>query len=255
MRLIMKNIYKILADKPMGSLNALELNGVIEYTAKRAGMQACDLMTLKHAIDLATLLHRNHIRKNRDACKNTPYIEHPLRNTLRIMRWGCFDINILSASMLHDVVEDSSALYCNDFLHKDVIPEGVAQEQLLKYIRKNFNVITANTVKSVTNPIDLNASPTKNADYLEHVKTNIHNNKLVFYVKFSDFVDNAIGLKHGGDDKFIKRQAKKYQPMIDIYLKEISNLIVEGHIEQKMTEDMVFKLEYAKIELKNAVND
>ncbi|MGA9874166.1 MAG: hypothetical protein WBQ44_23905 [Rhodococcus sp. (in: high G+C Gram-positive bacteria)] len=57
------------------------------------------------AIGLASLAHRGQTRPGQNG-NTEPYITHPLRNTLRLIRFGCEDTDVLSATALHDTVED-----------------------------------------------------------------------------------------------------------------------------------------------------
>jgi (p)ppGpp synthase/HD superfamily hydrolase len=241
----MENIYEILKSRNIGTLNALELRQMIMYDIRNLLTESeCD--SLSSAIDLATVLHSKQTRRNRDGCKRTPYIEHPLRNTLRILKWGISDIDILIASVLHDVVEDCSEIYCRKYLHTYIENIMLSQKHLLDDIAEEYGERVHKIVKDVTNSVTLSTSPNKNELYVEHVKTIIHNNSDVFYVKFSDYIDNAAGLWHGSDGEFIKRQSAKYLPLIEIFQKEIENL--ESHKLLKLPKssimDMKFKLDY-----------
>lgn len=55
---------------------------------------------INRAYDTAKLLHKNQIRKD-----GTPYLGHPVEVALILARQG-FDENVVSAGLLHDVVED-----------------------------------------------------------------------------------------------------------------------------------------------------
>lgn len=63
---------------------------------------------LKSAIALATTLHENQSRGARETLKRTPYIEHPLRNAIRLIRLGNAEQDVIFANVLHDTVEDGS---------------------------------------------------------------------------------------------------------------------------------------------------
>ncbi len=60
------------------------------------------MTTIYDAITFAAHAHRNQRRKNADAI---PYINHPL-SVMRRVSQVCSDPDILSAAVLHDVVED-----------------------------------------------------------------------------------------------------------------------------------------------------
>jgi (p)ppGpp synthase/HD superfamily hydrolase len=62
--------------------------------------------TLPLAISYAARKHRNHMRKDGE----TPYISHPMRCMLSIIReFGESDADTLAAAILHDTIEDTSA--------------------------------------------------------------------------------------------------------------------------------------------------
>ncbi|WP_072804125.1 bifunctional (p)ppGpp synthetase/guanosine-3',5'-bis(diphosphate) 3'-pyrophosphohydrolase [Rhodococcoides yunnanense] len=60
---------------------------------------------LHDALSLAALAHRHQTRPGRNGTLD-PYITHPLRNTLRLVGFGCSDTTVLAATALHDTVED-----------------------------------------------------------------------------------------------------------------------------------------------------
>lgn len=243
------NYIDVLTTRNIGTLNAYELYRMIIVTCEKTHIET-DNISL--AIDLATILHTKQTRRNRDKAKKSPYIEHPMRNTLRLLKWGVTDTNILIASMLHDAVEDGSFEYCKKYLRKSELNEAVAQKQLSHHIRNTFGSVVASTVKDVTNPISLSSSPTKNEDYKQHVKHVIHNNPNTMLVKYSDYVDNAIGITHSDNDEFITRQKVKYRPLLDIFESEIHNLkdLNVLPVSSEGYEDMLFKIDYAKESLK-----
>jgi (p)ppGpp synthase/HD superfamily hydrolase len=57
---------------------------------------------------MASFLHRKQTRFVRGDLPRVPYIEHPLRVALRLVRWGVPDAELIAAALLHDVVEDCS---------------------------------------------------------------------------------------------------------------------------------------------------
>lgn len=243
----MKELYSILNDRSIGTLNALELRQLLIYNVT-GYVSSVDVEKLTNAIDLATVLHSKQTRRNRDTYLRTPYIEHPLRNTLRLVKWKMYDIDVLIASVLHDTVEDCSEIYCRKFMEKNITDINIAQEYLLKAIETEYGANVSRIVNDVTNDVELTNSPTKNDDYVKHVTSLIHNNEEAFYVKFSDYIDNAAGLWHGEDDKFIEKQATKYQPLINIFKTEISNLHARNKLKipDSSIIDMEFKLDYTQ---------
>ena len=244
-------MYEKLAQRNMGTLNALELSRIIEETLTPM-LTKDNLIKIRKAIDLATILHSKQTRKNRDSYKKTPYIEHPLRNTLRIIRWGVHDTDILIASVLHDVVEDGSHEYCRLFLNKKIEDTTLARKQLALFIKQEFGQRVAFIVKGVTL---LPSSARENLDkkevneiYKLTVKEAIESDQGIFLVKLSDFIDNATGLSHGDDTEFIIKQVSKYRPMAQIFLEELRNISSDSQllVSKEGSLDIIFKLNYTQ---------
>ncbi len=245
----LNNLYK---NKALGDMNAAELVMCMHHSINTLpGAKA-----ISDAADLSTFLHAHQTRKTRNEFERTPYIEHPLRNTLRLLRWGVTDTDVLVASLLHDTVEDTAPRFTKRVLNKKV-SDDFAKEQLLDYIAMVFGVNTAAIVEGVTNP-QLPKDPDEKAvAYRKHVTKAIHNNPGVYLVKLSDFVDNAVGLWHSPDDQFIARQAAKYQPLIAAFKEELSNLIAQGvlDVSNEAVMDIRFKLDYANAHLCSIIKD
>lgn len=244
-------MYEKLIHRSMGTLNALELSRIIEETSEPI-LTKDNLNRLNKAIDLATILHSKQTRKNRDSYKKTPYIEHPLRNTLRLIRWGVNDTDILISSVLHDVVEDGAHEYCRLFLNKKVGDTSLARKQLSLFIKQAFGQRVAFIVKGVTL---LPSSARENLDkkeineiYKLTVKEAIESDQGIFLVKLSDFIDNATGLPHGDDSEFIIKQVSKYKPMVPIFLEELRNISSDSQllVSKEGSLDIVFKLNYTQ---------
>lgn len=248
----MIDLQKIYRTESLGNMNASELmmcmnHAIADHHNKKS---------IIDAMDLATFLHAKQTRKTRNEFSRTPYIEHPLRNTLRLLRWGVTDSDTLIASLLHDSVEDTSVRFTQLVLNKNV-PEKMAKKQLLNYLSMAFGTDVAAIVEGVTNPDLPKEQSAKVIAYREHVTKSIHNNPGVFLVKLSDFVDNAVGLWHSPDDKFIARQAGKYQPMIQIFKDELCTLIMRGSLDipDEAILDIKFKLDYANDHLCSIINE
>lgn len=246
----MKSIYEPLLTRELGTLNALELSRLLEYSTEET-LSVENHQKLVDAIDFATVLHSKQTRRNRDTYQKTPYIEHPLRNTLRLVRWGVTDISVLIASLLHDTVEDCYDVFCTKYLHHKSANKVLGQFQISQYINDMFGDEVTYIIKDVTNPEF--SVENKLAEYQEHVKERIHNNPQTFLVKLSDFVDNACGLYHSTDDVFVTKQIPKYKPVIDIFLVELDNLY-KRHLLQlpkQSLNDMEYKLQYTQVEYQN----
>ena len=181
------------------------------------------------AISAAAFLHRDQTRANRGNLPRTPYIEHPLRGTLRLLRWGVTDADILVASVLHDTIEDCSKDIIRHFLGID--PADLTAVELRQYVIEwmtgEFGAAATEIVLAVTNP-DFTPDTTReqrNTIYAAKVKASISLDAAVFLVKIADFVDNACGLPHNnieGNHGFVARLAVKYEPLVAIFQTELA---------------------------------
>jgi HD domain len=188
-----------------------------------------DRQMVHEALSLAAYLHRDKVRQNptrnsqgRVTQPTSPYIEHPLRNTLRLSRWGCKDANVLAASLLHDTVEDHPEGIVSHYTDRN--PDEMSPEEqrrvALTAIEDNFNPEVSQLVRAVSNPIQELPDMTreqKNAVYLEHVTQEVLANPKVFLVKFADFSDNALSFHHHVPDAKARARATKYLPLAGVF--------------------------------------
>lgn len=153
---------------------------------------------VRHAVLLASDLHKTDTRSVRLHHDQTPYIEHPLRNTLRLIRLGCKSETVIIGSILHDTVEDHPFEMAEKAGVKTT-DEQEAREACYKYIAQQYDERTAAMVKGMSNPItDKNVRvpwEEKNRNYAAHVVEAIENPD-VLLGKVSDFIDNALSLHH-----------------------------------------------------------
>lgn len=169
---------------------------------------------LRQAMNVAALAHIDQSRKNGIKNPEDPYIVHPLRNVLRLLRYGCVDADVLAATALHDTVEDQPRAVIELLSGQPMSDED---ESLLRQLASQaisdiFGRRVANIVAAVTNPI--NDSQDENAvSYRDHVTAAIED-PAVFLVKFSDFVDNAGSVKHLGEPTRT-RLSVKYAPLVE----------------------------------------
>lgn len=185
------------------------------------------------AISLASHLHAGQTRANHGNLPRTPYIEHPLRNAIRILRWGCKNQDVVLAAILHDVVEDCSPKFAKEYGYPEAAEnENKARLALLNHITRECGEEVARIVLAVSNeyiPNEISrliSKADKRETYFLHVKKAIHNDPNVLLVKFSDFVDNATGLYHNDIEKNRERianMARKYFPLIALFSKEIKD--------------------------------
>ena len=153
------------------NLRAAELFGALHLKEMDAAMLLAELMILietkliakvdydrtTSAISFASYLHRNDMRANRAHLPQTPYIEHPLRNTIRAIRLGVDNEAIIIACLLHDTIED----HCEDivklFMKIDTsnMDESKIRETALNYITEIYGAEVSMLVDAVSNPIKL----------------------------------------------------------------------------------------------------
>ena len=159
-----------------------------------------DRTQLRNALELATAAHLSQKRIGRAAYPVDPYIVHPLRNVLRLTRLGCTDTDVLSATALHDTVEDQPREIVS-ILDESRLSDGPNQQAALDLITEHISPETSRLVAAVTNPSTdaVQSKAEKNAAYAAHVAEVIKDPK-VFLVKFADFVDNAGSVKYLEDE-------------------------------------------------------
>ncbi|MDV6277724.1 hypothetical protein R3Q06_29965 [Rhodococcus erythropolis] len=170
--------------------------------------------TLRLAMEVATLAHLDQFRKNGIKSNEDPYIVHPLRNVLRLLRYGCSDVEILSATALHDTVEDQPHVVIALLGGRtaDNVTPSEAQERASTLIAAHFGRRISELVEAVTNPITY-PDGDDTVGYQDHVIQAIKD-PAVFLVKFSDFVDNAGSVKYLNETDRLKL-ATKYQPLVE----------------------------------------
>ncbi|WP_377453789.1 HD domain-containing protein [Rhodococcoides fascians] len=176
-----------------------------------------DRTQLRNALELATAAHMSQKRIGRAKYPVDPYIVHPLRNVLRLIRLGCADTDVLAATALHDTVEDQPREIVS-ILDESQLSDGSNQQAALDLIVENFNAETSRLVAAVTNPptVAVLSKAEKNAAYAEHVADVIKDPK-VFLVKFADFVDNAGSVKYLEDETKRAKLAAKYAPVVAVF--------------------------------------
>lgn len=215
----------LFAETPLKEMDPSALAQAIMHKAAAAGM---DLDRIAEAIDAATYLHLGQTRANRGPFARTPYIEHPLRGSLRALRWGVTREHVILAILLHDVVEDCLERLLTRFVPGDHSGLDTLGKRRLAYawIASRFGPGTAHIVDALTNPpggTEQKTREEKNAEYRRHVEEAVAEDAEVFIGKLIDFDDNAGGLHHNavpGNEKMVGRLAVKYGPVADVFLWE-----------------------------------
>lgn len=174
---------------------------------------------LRDAMSLASLAHRNQTRPGRHGT-HEQYITHPLRNTLRNIRFGCADLDVLAATALHDTVEDQAEQLVLLLGGDAAAP---ARDEALRQLDAHFGPTVAGIVDAVSNPpkpADLSPAE-KNERYVAHVTATIDDPR-VFLVKVSDFLDNAGSLGDLQDADKRNRLRTKYAPLVPVFARAAS---------------------------------
>jgi (p)ppGpp synthase/HD superfamily hydrolase len=155
----------------------------------------------------ASFLHRDQTRFVRGDLPRVPYIEHPLRVALRLLRWGVTDAELIAAALLHDVVED-----CREGL---LAAFGLAGEDPLDCLTRLYGRRVALLVAAVTNPGG-------STSYEEHLAVLASSGSRALLIKASDLKDNAGSIRHQlghGQDSRMYRMLFKYMPAVEIVAK------------------------------------
>lgn len=187
-----------------------------------------DMAKISEAIALASDLHGKQYRKgNRGDVVTPPYIEHPLRNSLRLVRLGVVNQRVIIGSILHDTVEDGAFVFAKrqGLSNKAASDEQQSRTMLTAHIEDRFDGETRRIVIGVTNEIAPAShkkltTEEKHQIYYNHCKNEVVNDPAVFLVKLSDFIDNATGLYHNVatmDPEKVRSQARKYRMVTDMF--------------------------------------
>lgn len=241
-----------LARLRLTSLKDMDDRELAETIVLEAEALDLDVAKVSEAIALASDLHGKQFRKgSRGSVNNPPYIEHPLRNTLRIIRLGCSDENVISGSVLHDTVEDTADVFVKrqGWSNRQAQDEHAARAVLTDHIEKTFGTETREIVIAVTNEIpdrDPRTMTTeeKHAVYVQHLRDQVLHSPKAYMVKISDFIDNATGLYHGVgsiDSTKLKNQATKYLLSIPAFQEGFDrlNLPVPEHSKRLLQDSLI----------------
>lgn len=165
------------------------------------------------AATLASFLHRKQTRHVRAGMPRVPYIEHPLRVAVRLMRWGVCDAELIAAALLHDVVED-----CADEL---VEIFGSPGEPTISCIQRMYGNTITEYVGQVTNPVD-------GTTYQEHIEHLAATRSAALLIKASDLKDNAGSIQHQlghGKDQKMLGMVTKYAPILVVVRTGVAALL------------------------------
>ncbi|MEV6345118.1 HD domain-containing protein [Actinoplanes sp. NPDC051851] len=159
---------------------------------------------LTEALDLAAALHAG------DRRVREPYLNHLLRVAIRIIRYyEIRDVDVLTAALLHDAVEDHPAELAG--VTGD-LPYPELTEAALAELARRFNPRVSELVASVTNP-EYDPRRDRHEQYREHVAESLERDPWARIIKISDFTDNGVGVIHTTLEK-ATRSAAKYRPLV-----------------------------------------
>ena len=197
-----------ITELPLDTMDATLLTlGLLDSDDAHAG-------PLPAAIRIAATVHRTDTRPTGRSTE--PYIAHPLRNALRLKQYGCTDQDVLTATVLHDTVEDHAVELVA--LAGGTPDAATAREQALTAITDWFGAEVARIVGAVSNPPNPPGLDTaeKHARYAAHVAA-VVDDPSVLLVKFSDYADNAGSLDALTDPAKRGKLARKYTPLVAIF--------------------------------------
>lgn len=197
--------------------------------AEAASIPGMDERAVARAIAVASYLHLNQTRANRGSFARTAYIEHPLRNALRALRWGVSDEQVIIGILLHDTVEDCLERLLDAYApgRRDHLSIEDRRDRALTWIGHQFGTRSAGLVLALTNPVSgpvQLSKAQKREQYAAHVAVAIAEDAEAFIGKFTDFMDNAGGLHHNlvpGNEGMVIHLAAKYGPVVDIFRREL----------------------------------
>lgn len=249
-----------LIEDRINSLDLKHMDGSLLNFAivnKTSEMLHVNPLKISEAIQLASYLHRDDTRSRRGNLPRDSYITHPLRNTLRIIRYGCTDEDILIASILHDTVEDHGREICEEFLN--ITPEDIFQERelALNYIGQRYGSHVQMIVTAVSNPLPTTTltKEEKREIYAKHViEAIVHPD--VFVVKFSDFVDNAVGLYHNsGTPGMVAHLSRKYIQLVPSFRQRLKTSPENIKVTEEGIESMKKHLNIGEVRLEKLINE
>ncbi|MFC7849367.1 HD domain-containing protein [Arthrobacter sp. NPDC057388] len=189
---------------PLKHMDPAMLVFELEREIQRLMPGAVNTELVTGAAATASFLHRKQTRFVRGDMPRVPYIEHPLRVALRLLRWGVTDAELIAAALLHDVVEDCSEELLAAF--------GQPGENALGCLARRYGRRVSVLVGAVT-------TPNGSTSYEEHLTRLANSGSRAMLIKASDLKDNAGSIRHQlghGQDSRMYRMLFKYMPAVEI---------------------------------------
>lgn len=236
------------------SLTDISVEHGPEGLLRRFELQAALSLREPDEIELAYdgLQLARYCHETSDNYKGEPYIVHPLRVAIRVMR--DYDITsgaFVAAALNHDVVEDEPEraidyLWLPNEYGEYVQSVDVEQTRAdaLWAIEQRIAYRTSRLVGSVTNPVNEPGldKATKRQLYLENVQHEIMSDFDTFILKLSDFIENGVGLHHSEDPAKAMNVAGKYLPVYDVFGRAAEHYFETGRLTRYQYELTIRKL-------------
>jgi (p)ppGpp synthase/HD superfamily hydrolase len=218
-----RTVKELISKMPLKDMDPALLTSAILSDAGEAGM---DVVTVNEAIELAAYLHRSQTRMRRGNMPRPHYLEHVLRNALRVLRWGCTDQATVIAAILHDTVEDQAKKISMLLTDEGQSTELGHRAASFRYFERTFGITVADTVRGLTNPIDPEGITKAESivAYRAHAVSEMEELRVAIS-KFADLFDNGGSLHHTLDENNAARTvtlAGKYYPLME-YVSERFN--------------------------------
>ncbi len=192
-----------------------------------------DSKLIQDSLVLAFKLHEN------DRRTYEPYINHPLRVALYVIRLGIADENIVAAALLHDSIEDHLEDIEQMAPHAEISPDDRTPRALGRAALASLtNHDVASIVTEDSTPI-VEAGQTKLAVYVDHVGALARTGPIdAFLIKCADAIDNARppeldnGEEDPGKRAHVDNKLAKILPILLEALPRLEGLVVSENLDK-----------------------
>jgi (p)ppGpp synthase/HD superfamily hydrolase len=243
----MTDLYYQIRDLPLKEMDGALLSSVIRHHAQQEGWNE---FKVNKALDMAAYLHRNQTRANRGEMPRTHYIEHPYRNALRLIRYGCLEEDLIIAAILHDTVEDcfSELLALTGDFSTPASMTGI--DHCFAFYDLTFGTRASAAIRSVTNTPDdgvKRSRAEKRALYVQHVTAALQSPDAAL-VKLVDFIDNGAGLHHNDvsvNRGMVSHLAQKYLPLVPVFMSRVRKSDIQDLLSDEGYNKVLLQLDTA----------
>lgn len=238
---------EVMSSRPLDrstlkSLTADELRGVLLKESEEIGI---NVQIIGKAALFAKELHKGQFRSAASWEERPAYIVHPLRNAIRLIRWGVKDPDVILAGILHDTLEDCAEKYCDARGIKYSSPQE-ARNILYRKLKKDYGPRVAEITLKLSNDIQSDEEKAnltveqKHQAYVDHVRKSITDDHETLVAKLADLVDNGAGLYHvafKGREKQTQKQARKYLLTLPAFHEELARNPIQDPVLRKSVHD------------------